>query len=157
MNDRDAFTKLIGQVDTLVASGDRQGARAALLKTPFKAQPGWHHVLSRLSLDVDDVDAAVHHAVKAVALAPSNPHYRAQLAAALYVAAGRVPEALDVAEMEAERALSIDPATPTAENTLGLVRLAQGRKDEARTYFQRALDKRPNDPAAAHNLSLCAA
>ncbi len=155
MDSRSTFTALIAEVEAKVAAGALADARALMLKTPFKAQPGWHHVLARLCIALDDVDAAVHHAVKAVALAPSHPSYRAQLAAALYLAAAKVPVALDMAEMEAERALALDPATPTAENTLGLVRLAQGRKADARACFERALAQQPNDQTARHNLALC--
>ena len=124
------FLSLLSRVQSLMERGDTTAARGEMLKSPFDKQPGWHHVLARLCIELDDVESAVRHAIRAVSLAPHNPHYRAQLAVAFYLAAKSliaesVPFALEAAEIEAEHALSLDPNTPTAANTLGLVRAAQ--------------------------------
>jgi Flp pilus assembly protein TadD len=154
--DRRGFQDLIDRVQALYAAGKLHEARKALESTPVKGQPGWHFVLARICLDLDDVVYAVHYGTKAVSLAPQNADYRALLAVCLYAASKEEPVALDVAEIEAARALEIDPQTPTADNTLGLVLLAQGRRVEARACFERAVEKAPSDPAPIHNLKLCA-
>ena len=51
-----------------------------------------------------------------------------------------------------ERALEIDPANADALNNLGLVRLEQGREEEARRLFSRALEANPEHRAARENL-----
>jgi len=154
--DRKNFQLLIADVEALVAEKKMREARTLLEATSVPAQPGWHHVLARVCLELGDLEQAVQHGTKAVGLAPRNSNYRALLAACLYAASELQPLALDVAEIEATRALEIDPQTPTADNTLGLVFLAQGRRHEARKCFERAIKNAPSDPAAQSNLARCA-
>jgi Flp pilus assembly protein TadD len=53
---------------------------------------------------------------------------------------------------DAHRAIFYSPASPSAENTLGTVLHALGRRDEARAAYQRALLLEPAAPYALNNL-----
>ncbi len=95
-----------------------------------------------------DLTGAAERYRQAVALDPQRTHSQASLGMAL-ASLGRVSEALPTLR-EAIRLGVDDPAVPSA---LGVLLLQSEQTREARTVFETALAKHPNDVGLAHNLA----
>src|SRR2546422_62253 len=99
------------------------------------------------SLEEGNVDAAIEHYQKAVALNPEDEdaHYNLGLA---YARKGDAR----AAEEQYREALRIYPEYSEAHNNLGNLLAAQGKLEEAVTHLKEAVSISPTDAAAQNNL-----
>lgn len=84
---------------------------------------------------------------------PAEPSLRAKAQAELasgYVDLGRI----DIAKVEVDKALRIDPTSPPANNVAGLIAMRISKFNEAETYFNRALRLDPENSHYQNNLAL---
>jgi len=170
---------LIERLERLFAAGDVAQARAVI---DAHAASDPRHALGLAALAAHDRDAArcAEHAARAQALAPDEPspqHYLAVAAlmrgdraaaeghartavargggvrslgllANLELGAGKVTEA----EATYRRMLELDPTSVQALNGVGACRYKQQDLDDAVTWFSRAFDRDPTDPAPIRSL-----
>jgi tetratricopeptide (TPR) repeat protein len=102
-----------------------------------------------------DYASAAAHFERAVELRPFDPVRRYELATAL-VMMGRIEQARRQLRDAVERRDQGSQAPP-ALVMLGLAFASQGETDEAVRSYRRALELRPNQPAAHHNLGVALA
>jgi len=114
-----------------------EAVRQHLVRYPDHAQA--HNDYATLLLQQDDAETALNHYRRAVALNPQESTYRKNLADLLFVAAGEVDEAvaiyLDLHQKE--------PRDTETLMNLGIICETVAQPDEARIFYQRALDIEP--------------
>ncbi|MDQ3855209.1 MAG: tetratricopeptide repeat protein, partial [Chloroflexota bacterium] len=115
----------------------------ACLKTDCS---GTQHQLGTIYGLQGRVADAIHHLHEAVAMAPTNPVYRASLGVSL---AGS--EEFAAAELELRQALELEPEYPAAHTELGAVFERQGKLDDALSEYQRACGLQPAEPLYHRN------
>lgn len=141
-SDRDALRMLAA---LQVARNDLPDAAATLRRLVELPDPDWTawQFLSAVLADQGDLDAAETAAKAARACAPGEP---GSLAATLHVLALRGQH--DAAEREIGAAAERDPGEPQYAVFLAVLRMQQGRAEEAVAAAARALDLRPSMPSA---------
>jgi tetratricopeptide (TPR) repeat protein len=136
------------------AAGDLAGAVKALERASATDQASglWSYARGAMAFRQGHLDEAVGFFERAVAKEPEIAEYRANLGAVwVEQAKAKVPGALERAAEVLTAALRWGPTLPTTHANLGLVRLLEGKADEALALFDRALAKDPKDLASLYN------
>lgn len=142
------------RADVLVLSGARDKAVAELSEMLKTAQPpGSAHVFLKLGIlqqAAGQLDAAQNAYLRAVEADDKIPLAHNNLA---WVAAERKRD-LDLALKHVLRALDLQPAAPSYEDTLGFVHSARGEYDQAIEAYWRAIRSAPGVPDFHYRLAL---
>jgi tetratricopeptide (TPR) repeat protein len=140
---------LLGTLATLTWRQSRMYADVeTLYRTTIDRNPDCllaHYNLGNLLVERGQIDEAIGHLEKVVAIEPSNSEAHNNLGAAL-ARRGQLDEAM----RHYQRALELKPGFADAHNNLGAALVRRGQLDEAMRHYQRALELRP-DYAEAHN------
>lgn len=135
----------IGYVGTEALGGGSGEPGATVGGTTASANV--HNNTGTVLLEQGEFEAAITEFRRAVALAPTFPPARINLAHAL-VRLGRAKEA----EEHLQSVLSADPANARALSLLSAMQLDEGRLVEAATLARTAVERDPRSPAGWHTL-----
>lgn len=133
--------ELLAEARSLVQQGQAAQARE-LLKQAIASYPHSavaHNDLGVVAYNLGDLAAAQAAYEQAVRLDPANSNFRKNLADLYFVAAGRPDDAIQI-YLELFRQ---NPRDIEVLAALGQICQAVGRPDEARTFYQRALEIEP--------------
>ena len=145
------FGDRFAEAMTAYESGRAETARR-LAKALAASHPqfgGAHYLLGMLALDQGQINPALHHLGKAVALSPDQPAPRLMMATALQ-AAGRLAEAV----RQMQEVLAVHPDHPEAHARLGAYLLDFNQPQGAVEHFTRALQVHADWSAVLNNLGL---
>ena len=106
-----------------------------------------HDYLGVILVQQGQLDAAVAHFRRALALKPAYAQAHVDLADAL-LSQGN----LTASAARSSRRLTLSPDDADVHNSLGIVLAQQGKPDQAAARFEQALALRPNFPEAHNNL-----
>jgi Flp pilus assembly protein TadD len=104
-----------------------------------KVEASANHVIGNSFFHQGNIDEAIVHQEKAVALDPESAAYRNGLGVA-YASKGRLNEAI----AQFQKAVEIQPAYVDAQYSYGMTLIQAGRLDEALVHFQKALKINPH-------------
>ncbi|RZA05450.1 MAG: tetratricopeptide repeat protein, partial [Proteobacteria bacterium] len=143
-------TRLYAQAIEALNRGE--WARARTLAAPLLAQAprhaGIHFVIGVASLQLQQLQAALHHLQAAVAINPHRPDYATQLARAL--ATGRF---FREAVAAADQAMASSPDDAMGLDTLGIVYTQANAHEKAARVFLRAVQLAPGQASYRFNLA----
>jgi tetratricopeptide (TPR) repeat protein len=123
-------------VDKILRSGDSAEA---------------HLMLGSAKMNIADFAGARDEFAKAVALNPNLPEVHVLYAKALHFTGDS-----DLSAKEFEAELAVDPFNFDANLQLGVTARQEQNLEEARKFFNRALETRPGDPGVRYQLALLA-
>ncbi len=140
-NDADKTPDLNQQGEGLFEKGDLEGALRcfsnALEMEPESAIV--HNNIGVLYYTQGDKEKALHHYEKASQIEPKNSNFRKNLADFYYVELGRTKEALEIYL----QILTDDPTDIETLLVLGHICVSLGKVDDARVFYNRALEIEP--------------
>ena len=135
------ITGKYSQVTSLLAEGKTESA-ISLLEVILNTNPEYapaHNDLGVLHYRNGSKDKALHHYQTAVRLAPENINFRKNLADYYFVEMGRTDDAILIYS----EILKENPEDIETLNSLGLISVAVGRPDEAKTFFGKVINLEP--------------
>ncbi|MBE2250751.1 MAG: tetratricopeptide repeat protein [Myxococcus sp.] len=149
-----ALDALLDKARALENRGDLTGAVAALQAAPaaMKERGLWQYARGALAFRQGQLEAAIAHFEKAVAVEPEVSEYRSNLGAALLekARAGDATAAARALEV-LKAALRWGPMLPEVHANYGLALLVAGRKEEALKACDDALALDPTHQTARYN------
>ncbi|MBI5358062.1 hypothetical protein HZB69_00305 [Candidatus Amesbacteria bacterium] len=111
------------------------GLSAAYLATAMRAQPATAGQLASQSLSLSQFS---------INASPKHPNYYKNLTRGLILMSEMDPSYLDAAKQAMQAAAMISPTDPRILYYLGVITSAQGTTSEAKLYFQKSLDLKPD-------------
>ncbi|MDP1743619.1 MAG: hypothetical protein Q8L51_02405 [Candidatus Amesbacteria bacterium] len=120
------------------------GLSAAYLAMAMRAQPAAAGQLASQSLSLSQ---------NAINASPKHPNYYKNLTRGLILMSEMDPSYLDAAKQAMQAAAMISPTDPRIPYYLGVITSAQGATSEAKLYFQKSLNLKPDFADAKKQLS----